>query len=76
MYGKRQRIDSEYNSADLLPTVMDEKMAIVPDTISKEFNKSDLIRGLYNEDPFSLMNLPSGDEYTRFMELVETKSHG
>lgn len=72
VFGKRQRKDSEYNSVDFLPTVIDEKMAT--DTISKEYNKSGMIQDLYNENAFSCYS--DSDAYGRFMEMVDSKSHG
>lgn len=82
--GKRQRMDSEYSSAEFLPTVLDEqKSAVVPnsfgvhDRISVEYNKSGVLRELYeNKMDINYSSLQSEESFTKYQKMVDSKFYG
>lgn len=74
---KRARHSSSFSSAELPATLVDEinQMASVPNTISKEFNKSDLIDDCLMNQSVNSFNFPSND-MENFLKIVQNNSDG
>lgn len=74
---KRARLSSTFSSAELPATLVDEinQMSSAPNTISKEFNKSELIDDCLMNQSMNSFNFPSND-MENFLKIVQNNSDG
>lgn len=73
---KRARLSSTFSSSELPATLVDEINKIsMPNTISKEFNKSELIDDCLMNQSLNSFNFPSTD-MENFLKIVQNNSDG